>query len=149
MIDTATGNTLGTIKNGVGVPVYHFGNDGGFLITDASDVVVAVDADGNVLDRVNAGGGVGTVIRHPDRPVTYIANFDAAGQMQYVAVLDDTTNEVIARIPVGSGAAPTLTLAPDGNRLYLSSGARIQVLDTQTNTVVGSFTAPAPSAPLP
>lgn len=147
VIDTATGNTLGAIENGVSVPVYHFGNDGGFLITDAFDVVVAVDADGNVLDRVNAGGGVGTVIRHPDRPVTYIANFDAAGQMHYVAVLDDTTNEVIARIPVESGAAPTLTLAPDGNRLYLSSGARIQVLDTQTNTVVGSFTAPGAVGP--
>lgn len=142
VLDTTTGAGLGTIEGGVSAPRYHFGSDGGFLITDAFDRVTAADADGNVVATVTAGGGVGTVVRVPNRAVSYVAYLDSFEQQHYVAVLDDTTHEVVARVPSGPGAAPTLTLAPDGNRLYLSSGAQITVLDTGSSTVVGSFTAP-------
>jgi YVTN family beta-propeller protein len=62
-----------------------------------------------------------------------------------VSVIDTTTNEVTATIPVG--ASPTsLAASPDGSTVYVlnQDDSTVSVIDTSTNRVVDTITVPVP-----
>ena len=70
-----------------------------------------------------------------DADSTYV--FAALGGNQ-VGVIDRSTNELAARVPVGAGAAQvstrTIAVSPDGTRAYvtLRGGGGVSVIDTRT-----------------
>ncbi|MDT7582163.1 MAG: serine/threonine protein kinase, bacterial [Pseudonocardiales bacterium] len=80
----------------------------------------------------------------------YISMFDdpadrpASGQNRHlIGVLDTTTNEMVATIPVGSRPYAA-ACSPDGRQLWVPSHdeSRVDVIDTATNQVVRSLPVP-------
>jgi YVTN family beta-propeller protein len=77
----------------------------------------------------------------PDGRHAYSANRDA----RVVTVVDTTTNQVTATIPIAAGPPRFLSFAPDGRTLYVSlfndqgTIQAIDVLDTRSNTVVATI----------
>ncbi|MEW6605820.1 MAG: beta-propeller fold lactonase family protein [bacterium] len=68
-------------------------------------------------------------------PYAYVANSGA----NTVSVIDTSTNEVIATIPVGSSPGG-VAITPDGRYAYVTNTGSntVSVIDTQTNSVIGS-----------
>ena len=77
--------------------------------------------------------------------IGYVANNNNYGVStgNYVSVIDLTTNMLSTNISSGTFNQPyTITLSADGSKAYVtnSAGSTISIIDTQSNTVVGTIT---------
>ena len=78
---------------------------------------------------LSIGGGLGTVISQAQTP--YVANVGT----NTVSVVDTTTNNVVATIPVGIMPV-ALAITPDGTRAYVAGGcSTVSLIDTASNNV--------------
>ena len=71
---------------------------------------------------------------------------------QTVSVIDANSNAIVAAIPVGRGCwcvgADGITVAPDGANVYVTNDGddTISIIDTTTNTVIGTVGISDPAA---
>jgi YVTN family beta-propeller protein len=148
VIDTASNTVTATIRSGNFIAPF------GVVVTpDGSTVYVTEQAPGSVLvintarNLVTATIGVGTtpqgVAVTPDGSTVYGAIPNAPKTPSRVFVIDTATNTVTAQITVGSmfGGNPIgVAITPDGSKVYVAGSPvnTVSVIDTATNTVVGS-----------
>ena len=92
----------------------------------------------------------------PDGKFAYVPNFGDGPYNPNVAVVDTSTNAVVATIPIGTTKLnPTLIqISPDGSMawvaafaLYTDVAPVITVIQTSTNTVLGSITLLGKASP--
>jgi YVTN family beta-propeller protein len=62
-----------------------------------------------------------------------------------LAVLDTSTNLVVATIPIGGLSYP-FGITPDQTHIYVAVGSAVDVIDTATNSLVGTITGVGPEA---
>ncbi|RDH80111.1 hypothetical protein DVS77_03740 [Mycolicibacterium moriokaense] len=111
------------------------------LHSDSTDVqVVAATAD-----TIDVGGQPYGVVVSPDGTRTYVAG----GGNDQVVVIDNATNQVIARVEVGDGSAPRgVAVSPDGTRVYVANlgTSHVSIIDTDTNTVIDTIDVGDPAS---
>jgi YVTN family beta-propeller protein/VCBS repeat-containing protein len=131
VIDTATNTVSGTIGVGYGASDAVFSPDGTrAYITrfEGNDVTVVDTATHAVIATIPVGGPSAAAALNPSGTRLYTSTG---------AVIDTTTNTVIAQIDGASGT--DVAFSPDGSRAYFAySGGKVIVVDTATNTVVAS-----------
>ncbi|WP_060574750.1 MULTISPECIES: Hsp70 family protein [unclassified Pseudonocardia] len=82
----------------------------------------------------------------PDGRHVYVSVFDEARTIATVAVLDTTTNSVVATVPVQTRPF-ALAVTPDGSKVYVPNhdSGTVSVIDTATNRVASEIkVAPNP-----
>ncbi|MGV0794190.1 beta-propeller fold lactonase family protein [Mycolicibacterium sp. XJ1819] len=88
------------------------------------------------VETIDVGGSpFGMAI---DRDRTYVAG----GGNDEVVVIDNSTNEVIARIDIGENTTPRdVALTPDGKYLYVANFdvTHVSVIDTETNAIIATI----------
>lgn len=76
----------------------------------------------------------------PNGDYVYVLN----KEVDTVSKIDTSTNTVVATIPFGQGVPDSTTqafaISPDGSRVYAVENSGVRVIDTASNTVVGSVT---------
>ena len=91
-----------------------------------------------ILGSVCVGGWPQAIIYDPANGLIYSAQQNS----QHVSVVDPTTLQVVATIPTNNYARG-LALDPNNGRLFVSDGLGqgddVRVVNTTTNTVIGSF----------
>ncbi|MEI6253773.1 MAG: Ig-like domain-containing protein [Mycobacteriaceae bacterium] len=112
VIDTA----IGTVTTAIPIVANW---DGGNSIND-----VAVSPDGT---RVYASSSIG-----------YGASSDSTVSVIDTRPASPAYNQVISTIDLGNDFANRLAVSPDGARVYVVGDSTVSVIDTTTNTVVGS-----------
>src|SRR5438067_1692273 len=76
--------------------------------------------------------GAEAVVVSPDGKWVYVTNSASSA----LEIIDATTDQLVARVPVDSGGyfLPGLAMSPDGTGLYVSAMARNQILAIDTAT---------------
>jgi YVTN family beta-propeller protein len=104
----------------------------------AAPAVAAALAVPTVLSQIPIGKTPGFVALTPDGRKAYVSNVQAAT----ISVLDTTTNQIAATIPVPAGPPRYVMFTPDGSRAYVSiyndalTIAALAVVDTASNQIV-------------
>ncbi|CAN5506865.1 hypothetical protein BH09ACT8_BH09ACT8_16510 [soil metagenome] len=138
VIDTATNSVTATLD--VTFPLSIALNPGGnrLYVADGDTETVAVfDTVTNTrVATISAGGNPADIAFDPTGSLAYIAGNDA------VSVVDTTTGDVLAAIPVSSVRG--LTVSPDGSEIYTVNGANgtVSVIDSATKVVVAKIVIP-------
>jgi YVTN family beta-propeller protein len=142
VIDTQTNQVVATIPtptNSWGVAITPDGSRA--YVTDGLNSFLVIDTKTNkLLEAVSTEGEeLWRLAISPDGSRAYIAAINS------VLVVNTCTNKTITEIPVSNVGAAVAGLAftPDGTRAYVSSGNTntVSVIDTATNSVVGSVTS--------
>jgi YVTN family beta-propeller protein len=98
-----------------------------------------------VTATVAVGPSPSGVVVTPDGRSAYVPSLSLTGGLSVVSVIDTGSNEVTARIPVGSPhSGPSgLAVTPDGRHVYVASSqgdtdghGTVSVIETASNTVV-------------
>lgn len=145
VLDTATNVAVATIYGSVFPDAIAISPDGNRLFVGGStaragsmvSVMSVIDTTTNKTIStfdVPGFGGSWPVVISPNGERLYVG-----GVTGVIAVLDTRTGTVVSTIQVGTSS--DLAVSPDGTRLYATSSAAksVAVIDTATNTVVGSF----------
>ena len=106
-----------------------------WVTNEASRSVGVIDVTTNTMIRTIPLAGTPAVVAvRPDAAVIYVSSTNGN-----VYAIDAATDAIVAAIPVGS--ANGLAFNRGGTRLYASllAGGAIKVIDTQTHTVVNTF----------
>src|SRR5579863_2821004 len=77
-------------------------------------------------------------------PFAYVGNVTSPNCCA-LAVLDTSTNLVVATIPIGGLSYP-FGITPDQAHIYVAVGNAVDVIDTATNSLVGTITGVGPEA---
>ncbi|MCU1617295.1 MAG: hypothetical protein JWO98_4835 [Frankiales bacterium] len=110
-------------------------------------VATAVPIPSIVPTPIPAGADPTFVVASRDGRQLYVAN----GATATITVIDTSTNEIVASIPVSAGPPQFLAFSPDGSRIYVSvwNAAKtihaLAVVDANTNKVIS--TVPMASRP--
>lgn len=125
-----------------------------YVANKIDDTVSVVDpARSAVVATVPVGVNPFGVAVSPTEPRVYVANCACqppisrdTAQAGTVSVIDTTSNQVIATVPVGKVPA-ALAVTHDGRRVYVANGFSdsISVIDTASNTVVKTLSTLVPS----
>lgn len=106
----------------------------------SENTVSVIDTATDTVTAVIPGIGLAPygVAVHPDGTRVYVANQYGGGTL---SVIDATINTVVATVPMGEWGPWFVTAHPDGTRVYvsISNGYKIKVVNTATNTVVGTI----------
>jgi YVTN family beta-propeller protein len=121
---------------------------------DGATLYVGIETPGHLLviatgthtvtNTIPVGYSVMGVAISPDGRKVYVTNQgNSESKSPNVAVITTATNMVTARIPVGrvEWASPmSVAVTPDGSKVYVVNNASgdVSVIDTSTNTVIGS-----------
>jgi len=147
VIDTSTNSVVATVPVGSAPTDVAITPDGryAYVVNDGSAFLSVIDTATNsvVASPSCACASASSIAITPDGHDAYVSNFSS------VQVIDTTTNSVVHTIsPVIAGwahdAGPkTIAISPDGLKAYVTgyngtSGYFLTVIDTTTNTVVGS-----------
>lgn len=104
-----------------------------FVIDTGSKAVIA-------NFRVNSHAG--TAVMSPLGGTAYVSK-GGRSSSGHIAVIDTTQDKIINTILLGNGVSGSLmAFLPGGQYLYLLTDSGFTMIDTQTNTVVGSFSIP-------
>ena len=159
MIDTSSNTVVATLNLGgngaapVGVAITPDGKHACMCPTPAAAPVI--DTSSNTVTAQVSVPGIGIsqvgVAISPDGKHAYVTAFGPNGSNP-VAVIDTSTNTVVANIPVGVGATG-VAISPDGTRAYVTVATNtigigdgiVSVIDTSSNSVV--TTIPVGSTP--
>ena len=141
----ATGGSVGIAISSDGKSLYS--SNGAFctVLNIARDSVIAkihyaTNADGNAIGN----GGLDVAITSDGKTVYAIYNVDTSlnGSMyySYLAVINTSSNNVIAKVPLGSYKYmnESLIISPDGSKVYAATGS-VSVINSATNSIVASF----------
>ena len=143
VVDTAANGVAATVTVGAN-PYSAVVNPGGtrVYVSNFNDSTVSVvDASTNVvIATVAVGAGPQGLAVNPSGTRAYVASFTAAT----VSVIDAGTNSVITAIPVTGAVDVVVNHA--GTRLYVADGAGVAIVDTATNSVIGSISRGALSS---
>jgi YVTN family beta-propeller protein len=155
VIDTATNAIVKTIPVG-GYPwsiVFHPAGTFAYVATGAGvEVIDAVShSSTGTIPLPSGGSGLGMLTVNPAGTLLYAVGFGTAfGPSQNssgVWVLDLATNAVVATIPLGTTSAGGIAMNPAGTEVWVTDDTQtspddwrghVLVIDTATNTVVGS-----------
>ena len=138
VIDTGSNTVTATIPVGntpIGVV---FSPDGTrAYVTNFADspsgTVSVIDTGANaVIATIAVGGSPVFPAITPDGKNLYVTDFNGA-----VRVVSTVSNTLTATITVPAGASPVV-ITPDGTRAYVLTFGAVSVINTATNTVVGS-----------
>jgi trimeric autotransporter adhesin len=77
-------------------------------------------------------------------PFAYVGNVTSPGCCT-LSVLDTSSNLIVATIPITSLSYP-FGISPDQKHLYVAVGTAVDVIDTTTNSLVGTITGVGPGA---
>ncbi|MBP2365571.1 Hsp70 family protein [Pseudonocardia parietis] len=109
-----------------------------YVANRAAGVVTVIDTS---VDRVTAtievpAGPPQYLAFAPDGAHVYVSVFDEARTIAAVAVLDTTTNSVVATVPVQTRPF-ALAVTPDGSKVYVPNhdSGTVSVIETATNEV--------------
>ncbi len=140
-------SAVGTVPVG-GTPGYAVASPDGrrlYVAQRAAGVITVVDT---ALDRVLStipvpSGPPQYLTLSPDGTRAYVSVWDAARTVAAVSVLDTTTGEVEATVPMRSRPYVS-AVSPDGSRLYVPNHdtAVLTVVDTRTATPVAEIEVP-------
>ena len=135
---TGTAGTDGDAPQGVALSL-----DGGhaFVTNFDSGTVSVINTVSNAIEEtIDVEDGANGVVLSRDGAHAYVANTDSDS----VSVIDADTFDVITTIAVGD-APWNLAVNPDGSRVYVANGNdTVSVIDTRTNTVIGSLNTDDP-----
>jgi YVTN family beta-propeller protein len=140
----------------VGQPVLSVFSGSPFLLSAAPSVAAAVSTTGTIYvvggDSVSVlpGGSVITVngavsltgvVIAPDGSHVYATDYGSSNVNGSVSVIDALTNSVTATIALPGTHPRSLTITPDGRRLYVAdfTGSIVYVIDTTSNLVVNTI----------
>jgi YVTN family beta-propeller protein len=104
--------------------------------------VSVIDATLTVRSTIKVGAGADSITVTPDGTRAYVINPCGAGpcggpNSSTITVIDTTTRTVIDTIKMRQ--AVDIAFTPDGTRAYVTSyNGIVSVLDTSTNTIIGS-----------
>ena len=148
MISTATDAITGTVSMGDynGAAAVALSPDGttAYAANAYSNVVSVIDL---TTDAVTATIPVGlfpdSITVTPDGRSVYVAN--SSGES--ISVIDTATDAVTATIPIPAGPAQVVNY-PDGGSVFATTGDGVSVIDTENNTVTGSWTTANPAVAL-
>ncbi|MFC0107610.1 hypothetical protein [Kibdelosporangium aridum] len=88
-------------------------------------------ATDQVIGSFKAGEWPTDIVITPDDTRAYVTSSESTN----VWVIDLATQSLIATINMGGTSSPRLALSPDGSSLFVTSGARLSVIDVATNTI--------------
>jgi YVTN family beta-propeller protein len=149
VIDTTTDTVTATIPVGnspYGVAVTPDGNRV-YITNEGDNTVSVIDTTTNtVTATIPVGGLPEGVAVSPDGSRVYTSGGVISTLREYsVSVINTATNTVIATIPIpyGVGVYPpnSLSVAPDGSKVYITTLSGGAVINTATNTVIATFMA--------
>jgi len=140
VVDTSTNMVVNTISLPGATPYgIVFSHDGNFAYVTSffTNTVLAVDLTTNTVAHSAAVGGAPAQLSlTPDGSRLYVAN---NGDVT-ISVIDTTTFQVVATIPLGSApqGPQSVPISPDGKRAYAINydGGNVAVIDTSTNAVI-------------
>jgi YVTN family beta-propeller protein len=135
IIDTSNNTVTATVNVGKypkGVVVSPDGTK--VYVTDADGVSVIDTATNTVTAIVHVSGLAGITVT-PDGTKVYAANWASND----VSVINTTTDNVTATVPVGSNPF-AIAVNPDGTKAYVTNYASntVSVIDTATDTVIAT-----------
>ena len=112
-----------------------------YVLNGSSETLSVFDAlTGEVIAAVRVGSDPEDLVVHPNGKTAYVANVGSGS----ISVIDLATNTVIASPPARVFGGASLTLSPDGSRLYAATigsvlSGSITVISSATNAVIGSI----------
>jgi YVTN family beta-propeller protein len=143
VLDTATNAVRGTIAVGTAPAEVVVTRDAAraYVTNTGSNSVSVIDTvTQTVVATFPVGDRPSGIAVAPGGDRVYVL-----GASGVVEVIDAGSHAVVASVAVG-GTDGTVAIAPDGSRLYVASG-NVSVIDTATNTLIGSFAPEAVALP--
>jgi YVTN family beta-propeller protein len=116
-----------------------------YALNYGTNAVGVIDTQTNqfVGPEIPVGSSPYSIAITPDGKTAYVAN-DSGESLN---VIDLQTGQAGPALELGS-AALVIAISPDGKTAYIATSAKVLVLDTQTNQVVGSIPVEGPEAAL-
>lgn len=136
VIDTATNAVVRAVSVGMGPYGVAVTPDGTrvYVTSAASGTVSMIDtAADTVVNTLPVGGNPLSVAITPDGTRAYLVRPGAGS----VSVIDTATSVITKHIGLPGTAPVSVAISPDGTRAYVT-GTNTYVIDTATNTVVGT-----------
>jgi YVTN family beta-propeller protein len=141
VIDTNTDAVVATIPVGDNPTALAVTPNGKQVYLMVAGAVQVIDPLLNsVVATIRGGGSGGGIAITPDGSRAYVASGP-------ISVIDTVTKKVIVSFVAGGGSVTAVAISPDGSRAYFAtngadifgSGGGVVVLDTGTNTVIGTI----------
>jgi YVTN family beta-propeller protein len=139
VIDTTTDTVLATLPAGsipTGVAVKPDGSKA-YVTNDGESSTTVIDGVNNtVLKTITGTGGIGAAVS-PDGTKVYTSG-QITNTLSGVAVIDTTSDTVIATIPITAGESTVDAISPDGGTLYVATyvgNTGYVKISTASNTV--------------
>ncbi|SEN98362.1 autotransporter domain-containing protein [Bradyrhizobium sp. OK095] len=139
IVDTASKAIIGTVTVGSSPSGITVSPDGGkiYVASQSGSFVSVIDAGSqSVVATIPVTAAPLSVAVSPDGSRLYVTT-----QTNQLVVINTATDTVIAGVTL-PGSSAGVTVTPDGSRVYVTSGAAVYVLDTTTNTIVGTVSVP-------
>jgi YVTN family beta-propeller protein len=116
-----------------------------YVVNRGSNSVSVIDtATGTAVAAIAVGSNPVDIAIHPDGRTGYVANRDDGT----VSVIDLVSNRVVAVPPAPLGVDASISISPDGTRVYAGATSSsilytgvISVISTSTNSVIGTVSA--------
>jgi YVTN family beta-propeller protein len=153
VIDTASNQVLAPIAMPEVIGSFAFTPDGlkAYVIghVGTATILVVDTTSHQVTSTIQNGEGRDSLVMSPTGKTVYVVGRKKPGG--HVMIIDTTLNQVIKNITLGGISKPgdQAAILPDGAYLYVPrlNSARVDLIDTQTQTRVGGgfTTAPFPS----
>ena len=122
-----------------------FSNPTGVLVIDTATLTITTTLP------IGVGNGLALT---PDGKFLYVPNFGIGPYNPNVAVLDTSSNTVVATVPLDPNLTPGYAqVSPDGSKAwvaefpYLSAASVIAVIDTATNQITNKISLPGGASP--
>ena len=148
VISTSTNTVIATIPVGInprGITVSPDGNTVYVANINSNNVSVISTANNKVVNTVTVGttqyAGPSDVLVSPDGKILYVTYGGGTPEVGYVLAISTSSLAVLSKVTVTAGNVGQMVLSPDGNTLYFVDNNNIDVLNTSTQTITGSFPA--------
>jgi YVTN family beta-propeller protein len=133
-----------TVNNGAATTAINFtGTANTFTwVNDTPGIGLPASGTGNIASLTAINNGSIPVTAHITvTPISSGFAYIANGTSNSVSVINTTTNQVVATIPMGTFTFPAyVSVSPDGSRIYVTdiNSNSISVIDAATNTVLST-----------
>lgn len=106
-------------------------------LNDVQGAVSVIDAGSNaVVSSITLPNCPGEIAIAPDGTRVYVSGDNSNfSNSRAIYVIDSSNNSIVTSIPLPGSSAGSLTISPDGSRLF-AGGNQLMVMSTATNAVV-------------